>query len=781
MRGKPLRGRSMSSKRRVCGACLVVLAGIWLGGGSVPAEGASTCPNAQFRSGPSERLPDCRAYEQVSPVEKGGQDAVTLQPMLPAQASPCEGAEPCVIAYMDAGAAFAGDPGNEYPNAYLATRGASSWRTTPLSPPTPQAPASSSPKLSYAFSEDLSQSVLRVPLQQLSAGAPAGVYNLYLREPNGAYSLLTTTPPPEPPQAGCGYCFEHEDVPAFAGASSEFSHVIFEANDSLDADAPGGGIEDLYEAVAGRVQLVGVLPDGTIPPDGSTPGGGMSISQGHAHELEHAISQDGSDVLFEAAADGGAPDEQQVGDTELYDRIDGNHTVEISAPAPGAQPDKCETKEGLCDPQPAQFWAASANGSVVYFTSKAALTKESHTGPEPADPGNDLYQYEVGSDGAAGTLTDLTPDAYEKDGAAEVAEANGARVLGVVGASEDGSYVYFVAEGHLAEGASAGHPNLYVWHEAAEGESSVRFIATLAAPEKEEQENIEEMLQGAAFPYHSDVEDWTSWPSESQAYVTPDGRHLAFMSVEPLTGYENIDEAGEAVHEVFEYSAESGRLLCASCDPSGTRPLGSAFIGARLEERASTPFHQPRSLSDDGSRLFFSSPDQLAGVAGGSVKVFEYEDGTIQPISGAEPGGEAVFLDASASGNDVFFATRERLTQTDTDELLDVYDARVGGGLPTPSQPSSCEGIGCQEPLTAAPLLGTPISASFAGAGNLVPPPAQPPVKLTRKQLLSHALAACQRLRDRKRRLACGALAKKRYGPRSKRKRRVATVRRQRP
>ena len=57
----------------------------------------------------------------------------------------------------------------------------------------------------------------------------------------------------------------------------------------------------------------------------------------------------------------------------------------------------------------------------------------------------------------------------------------------------------------------------------AEGKGSVKFIATLAAPDPEEQENIELMIQGLASPYHSDVEDWTSWPSESQAYVTPDG------------------------------------------------------------------------------------------------------------------------------------------------------------------------------------------------------------------------------------------------------------------
>jgi hypothetical protein len=779
MRGETLRSRSMSSGARVCGACLVVLGGMWLGGASAASAGASTCPNVQFRSGPSERLPDCRAYEQVSPVEKGGQDAVTVQPTLPAQASACEGAEPCSIAYMNVGDAFAGDPGNEYPNAYLATRAPSGWRTTPLSPPTSQAPANGNPKLSYAFSEDLSQAVLRVPLQQLTEGAPAGVYNLYLRHSSGVYSLLTTTPPPEPPQAGCGQCFEGEDVATFAGASSGFGHVIFEANDSLVSRAPGGGVENLYEADDGQVSLVGVLPDRDVPSAGATAGGGISLATGHAHQLEHAISHDGSDTLFEAAADGGAPDAQQLGDTELYDRIDGSSTVEVSAPAPGAQPSKCETKVGLCGPQPAQFWAASTDGSVVYFTSKAALTKQSYTGTEPANPGNDLYRYEATENGGLtdGKLADLTPGAFNDEGKEE---PNGADVLGVIGASEDGAYVYFVAEGHLEEGAVASHPNLYVWHEVTEGRGSVRFIATLAAPDEQEQKHIEGARLGTAFPYNSDVEDWTSWPIASQAYVTPDGTHLAFMSVEPLTGYENIDEAGQAVHEVFEYSAETGQLVCASCDPSGARPLGSAFIGATLDERASTPFHQPRALSDDGSRLFFSSPDPLAESIGGSVKLFEYEDGAIQLISGAEAGGEAVFLDASASGNDVFFATRERLARTDTDELLDVYDARVDGGLPALSQPPSCEGNSCQEALTSPPSLATPISASFSGSGNLIAPLSKPPVKLTRKQLLARALAKCRRLKSRERRSRCVALAKRRYGHKPTRRRSATTTRRRR-
>ncbi len=769
MRGMSHRGGSMSSRPCVLGAYLLLLVAISLGGVSAAPAGAASCPNAQFRSGPSEHLPDCRGYEQVSPVEKDGQDAVTLLPLRPAQASPCEAGEPCTVAYMNAGAAFGGALGNDFPNAYLATRGAGGWQTTALTPPTPQAPTNGKAGVAYAFSQDLSRTVLRVPLQQLTASAPAGVYNLFLRQPGGAYSLVTAAAPAEPPHSGCTLCFEEEDVPAFAGASSDFSHVIFEANDSLVEGAPGEGVENLYEAVGEHVRLVGILRDGTIPEQGATAGGGIRAVSEHTHELAHAISQDGSRVLFEAAADGGAPDPQQEGRTELYDRIDGASTVEVSAPAPGAEPSECETESGICDPGSAQFWAASDDGSLVYFTSKAALTKESNTGPEEAsgeeDAGNDLYRYDI----ETGVLTDLTVDTKDP---------NGASVLGVVGSSEDGSYVYFVADGDLGGEAKSGQPNLYVWHGTASGAGTVTYIATLRAPTMEEANDIEAMLAGA-FEYHSDVADWTSRPTESQAYVTPDGRHLAFMSVERLTGYDNEDQVtGQADHEVFEYSAETGRLVCASCDAGDVRPVGSAFIGAKLGERVSTPFHQPRSLSDDGSRLFFSSPDPLVpGILGGNTRVFEYEDGSVQLISGTESGGGAVFLDASASGDDVFFATRERLVWTDTDELVDVYDARVDGGLAEPPALMPCQGGACREPLNLPPSFSVPVSASFAGAGNLAP---APPAKPTRKQLLSRALARCEKLRHRKERSVCIDAAKKRYAPKAKKARRGAVPERRR-
>jgi hypothetical protein len=766
--GREPRGGSAGNRHPACLACMAAFLGLWLGGPVAASASADACPNARLRPGPSEHLPDCRAYEQVSPVEKGGADAVTIQPLFPAQASACVGEEACAVVYMNAASAFAGAQGNEIPDAYLAKRNLGGWQTLALTPPTPQPPANGAAKITYAFSVDLSQAVLRVPLQQLTEGAPVGVYNLFLRRPDGSYSLVTTTAPPPPPRPGCGACFEEQDVPAFAGASSAYDHVIFEANDSLVEGAPSEGVENLYETTAGLVHLVGVLPDGRVPPGGASAGGGLNVVQGHSGELDHAISADGSHVLFQAAADGGSPDPQQIGKTELYDRIGGSSTVEISTPARGAEPSRCETTAGLCHPGSARFWAASEDGSVVLFTSKAALTKASYTGSEKepgesSEPaGNDLYRFDVGN----GALTDLTP----RTGSSE--DPRGAEVLGVVGASSDGSYVYFVAKGHLATGAPSKQPNLYVWHGTFEGPATLKFIATLAGPSEEEAENIEASRAGPAFPYQSDVADWSPRPTESQAYVTPGGTHLAFMSVNRLTGYDNEDAVThEADHEVFEYSAETGQLVCASCDASGSPPRGSAFIGANLTERVSTPFHQPRTLSDDGRRLFFSSPDPLVpGLSGGTVKVFERTDGGVAVISGMGAGSDDVFLDATASGNDVFFATREQLASSDTDELLDVYDARLDGGLPAPTPTApACQGSSCQGPPSPSSPFPSPVSSLFAGPGDLPSPPPTPSPKPTRKQLLARALRRCSRLKQHKARAACVKTARRRYAPKVRR------------
>jgi hypothetical protein len=668
---------------------------------------AEGCVNAALRVGPSALLPDCRAYEQVSPVEKTGVDAIpTGTTVFPAEAAPGGGE----IAYMSAGS-LAGAAANELPNAYISARTTNGWQTQSLTPPTPQATPPGGTLLGYDFSSDLSQVVIKVPLQTLTPGAPTGVYNLYLRHPDGSYSLVTSAQPSVSLPANCGFCFNTTDVAAFAGASEDFSHILFEANEALTAGAPVGGAENLYESADGQINLVGMLPDGTIAAAGAKPGAGISVVtsaviRSASQDVEHAISADGSHVLFSAAADAGGPDPAQSGLTELYDRIhDPNtgqfSTIEISAQAPAASPVNPA-------PEPAQFRGAAADGSLVYFTSAAELTSTSDTGSE--NSGQDLYQYNV----ATGTLTDLTVDSNAGD------QASGADVLGVSAVSTNGDYVYFVATGQLPPDLGLPQqPNLYVYEPVPghPGLHKTEFIATLN---------------------ESDTSDWTSTPANLRAYATPDGQHFAFSSFNSLTpGYDNTDQStGEADREVYEYSAATGQLACASCDPSGARPLGNAFLGATPGQTLNTPFYQPQVLSDDGSRLFFSSYDPLvAGSAGSHAKVFEYEAGQVYPISAGASSTDDIFLDASADGNDVYFATREQLTPSDQDEYADVYDARVEGGFPSPSVTAPCATSECQSSTDPGFPLATPVSSLFVGPGNLPAsdPTTHPPAKKAKK------------------------------------------------
>jgi hypothetical protein len=753
---------------RACAVCLACALSGALAAVTVPPARAEECPNAGLRTGASAHLPDCRAYELVSPAEKDSEDAFGEGALAHATASGT------ALAYTSKDV-FAQSPGASVETAYVASSESGEWLTSALAPRVLQ-PLPGDTVTYPEFSSDLSQAVLRVPLEALTAEAIPGVYNLYLRGASGGYSLITAAAPSEAVPGGCDTCYGDHDVPAFAGASSDLTHVIFEANERLlttpSYPTDPEHREDLYESdlaepAGQRVHPVGVLPDGTLASDAQPGAGGGNVNAEEIAHLDHAISSDGSRILFTAEADEGAPAPAQHGLRELYDRIGGpaGRTIEISTPAAGALASQCTTPNDNCKPEPAQFWDAAEDGSVVLFTSKAELTPKSNTGPMKrgeANRGNDLYSYDLEDE----TLTDLTFDA---------GDANGAEVQGVLGASSTGSDVYFVAHGALtgANGRGvkpiAGKDNLYVYE--AQGARTV-FIATLAEPPEEEEPSAE-----GAPPHGGDSADWTSIPEESQAYVTPGGSYVAFTSLLGLTGYDNEDQQTEQPDkEVFEYDAPSELLQCASCNPDpGTRPIGNAFIGREIGAQSERigPLYQPRALSGEGNRVFFSSSDSLLAESGTPyVKVYEFEDGAVHLISGGSSEDNDIFMDASESGDDVFFASAQALA-ADADDATNVYDARVDGGHPPPpAPPPGCQGEGCLPAETPAMQFVHPGSL-LEGVGNVGVEAARsskPPAKtttLTRAQKLARALKACKREPKRKR-AACIKLAERRYGPKKR-------------
>jgi hypothetical protein len=654
----------------------------------------ASCPNEQLRTGFSADLPDCRAYELVTPPNN-----------LSAQPDPR-----FETGFAGNHASSDGDrlsyyaenilPGSQSAGwSYLATRGPDGWTSENLTPPQNGYYGFECDRLglgAVGFATDLASVVIAdggnqvagegffgggcgSPGPELVNGEPRGVRNLFLRDnENDTYQLIDVTPPGVAPTE-----------PEYLGGSSDLSLVVFNARAQLTTNAPGG--VDLYAWSGGVVHLVSVLPDGT-PVTGVLTG---------VQTLEkHVISADGSRVFFTA---GGS----------LYVRE--NPGAEQSA----LEGERCTEPAKACTVRldisqgssgGGHFQEASADGSRVFFTDTSRLTADSTA--EPSEP--DLYECELPEEtGGACKLTDLT-----------VAKAGEhADVQKVIGASEDGSYVYFLAHGALSgsqanehgETAQHGHGNLYLYHA-----GTITFIATL--PEN----------NGGCV-------------TEGCSRVSPNGAFMAFQSSKSLTGYDNVNvTTGVADGEIFLYDAAANSLACASCNPSGQPPASNVGTnghtgnvdgipsgGAYMERRSGGA---PHYLTDSG-RLFFETGDALLPQdTNGQFNVYEFEPdgvgscaaagGCAYLISTGTDSRDSSFIDASANGNDVFLRQYQKLVPKDTqEEARTLYDARVDGGFPEPSVPPACTTAdSCRvAPAPQPAIFGAPSSSTFSGAGNVAP------------------------------------------------------------
>ena len=418
---------------------------------------------------------------------------------------------------------------------------------------------------------------------------------------------------------------------------------------------------------------------------------------------------------------------------------------------------RLDVAQGVAEPSGggAAFLYASGDGSRVLFTDSKQLTKAGNGG---------IYECRI-VEGAGGLACEL--------------ELTGLSGGAFVGGSRDASYLYFVG---------AGEKLIVDRHIGREWTTT----------------------EGPVIPQTS-TSGFQSYGRGLPNYrVSPNGRFIAFMSDQNLTGYDNRDAiSGRPDEEVYLYDASSNRLVCASCNPTGARPVGtkdnvSALTGGDFEgiwvaanlppwtvvEGSSGQLYQPRFLSDSG-RLFFDSADALVPQdVNGTQDVYEYEpvgvgscsaasatfgersDGCVGLISSGGSPEESAFLDASESGGDVFFLTTSKLAPQDYDNALDVYDAHECSAAvpcypPAPIAPPACTtGDSCKAAPTLQPsIFGSPSSATFSGAGNVASGSA-PVVKarsLTQAQRLARALAVCRKKRHSQRGV-CERVARRRYG-----------------
>jgi hypothetical protein len=376
---------------------------------------AAVCGLAPASVASAAELPDGRGYEQVTPEEKFGTEVYqppievdthyenevghefesNTQTQYTFQAA----AEGSGLAYVE-GPTAGGNESDGYNggNEYLATRLPNGeWSQRLLSPE--GAPSS----VFQAFTPNLSTAFVSSH-QPLSPSAPGyGEENAYSETYNALYTVSTSggdyvpffsVKPPyraveqfgtvpgtaKAPQTaatgGCGY----EGCLVIEGASADYTHLLFAADDALTGASEGrpaaeggesysefGDKDNLYESVNGQLRLVNVLPDGTTRAN-ATFGGLLNFS--------HVISNDGSRIFWTDLNTG-----------RIYMREDGTRTVEISPSG--------------------TYQTAASDGSAVFYTN------------------GDLYEYEVES----GRATDLTP---------------GVTVDQVVGTSENDDYLYYL-------------------------------------------------------------------------------------------------------------------------------------------------------------------------------------------------------------------------------------------------------------------------------------------------------------------------------------------------
>ena len=216
--------------------------------------------------------------------------------------------------------------------------------------------------------------------------------------------------------------------------------------------------------------------------------------------------------------------------------------------------------------------------------------------------------------------------------------------------------------------------------------------------------------------------------------------------------------------QLFRFGVDDAQPLCVSCPPDGSDPSGWALPGSAsglgyqvgISEGVAEQLRGNRVVSEDGRRIFFDTPDPLdPRDSNGARDVYVWEDGVAHLISSGQNGLPTFLLDASASGNDIFFATAQGLDPRDTDGQFDVYDARVNGGFAIEAKPTECFGDGCQVSEGGAPSALRPGSAAIAGPGNLQ-------ARSAKGRKHARALKACRK-KTGKSRKKCESQTKKRF------------------
>ena len=662
-------------------------------------------------------LPDNRAYEQVTPVEKNGAAFDTGILIAPPRVG--DSGDRVMLTTIQCFPGSGACPVNNRSSEgalYSSERTSAGWQTTELTPPVSVFAGSSTRGMLL----DSGASVFA------SSRFNDSQTELVARKGDGTFVTIGPAQAPgtglRPAQIGLARFSDDLSRSVFGDMASNlgwpFDQTFGDRTTVLEYVGSGNSEPFLVGVTGGRgsTDLIGhcgihLGPSGAV--------------------LSRPVSRDGRTIYVTVEDVGSCPPGTPGPLTdELYARIDESRTVKISA----RSPEGCTTSSCVSSPaSDALFEAASDDGSKALFSSEQQLTDDATDGEK------NLYLYDF--DRPAGEeLTAISVGSQSGDGP---------DVAGVLAFSADGSRTYFVARGVLnsernaaGETPTAGANNLYVYrHDGVNPDGRLTFIAQLA---------------------DGDVHQFGPGSANVFTDVTPTGRVLLFPSRAVLTP--DGGSANQAA-QIYRYDSAIKELVRVSVgeggynnngDGDGPPPCAGLQLGSDCRADASIPQVTGRAMSRDGEYAFFSSPAALTPgatdhVPTGALKIegggeapyyrqnfYEWHDGHVYLIAdgrGAPPRAigmrYSALLGTDATGKNVFFKSDAALSASDTDNgQRDIYTARVCGDadpcIRVPVTATACAGDACQGSQSGAPAAPVAGTVGFAGPGNA----AGRPVKL---------------------------------------------------
>jgi hypothetical protein len=709
-----------------------------------PPASPGNCPNGARRQEQNATfLPDCRAYEMVSPPDKnlggakGGLGGTRANISLDGNA-----ASFCLSTSF-------GEPVGQqglFCVPYLSRRGVDGWTTRAPAPPfcrfNTDGTGESLGTIWLLLSQDYSRAALKIPempscaTPPLDPTAPLPSLNLYRQDLSAnlsSFDLLAPRPAWEGDEP-----FGPATEPF--GGSADFSHVAYLSYQN-QTDPPDSPLVDdrfgrLYEWIeqgedgcaqaGGCVTLITKdtsnepLTTNSNFPDPYGPGSGTTYGN---NGPTRAVSTDGERILFQNPVEGIGPlaSGRCTASCELYMREDSSTTFHVST-------SECTVSCGSGS-APDRYELATPSGDKVLFNSCSKLTNASAVdvscdfgadNQSDSLPGTKLYRWDRHAP-PGNRLVDVSIDDEPSDGTQP-------NVSGLIGASDDLDTVYFAAYDQIVAGepAASERHKLYRWRWNG-GSPIVDYLGALAPSE------------GGIFDvtklFYNDGRNWL----QQQVRVSSDGKYLL------IDTDARLDPVGDrdADRDVYRWGEEDG-WRCASCQLPGVPSAGHSLskdIAVSIIENVFVRGELgggtlPRTMTDDG-RVFFETPDALLPQDTNGEKscpfsnldgnfynyacedVYEWNDGTLSLISDASGNESSHLIGVTPSGDDVFFYSVSPLVGWDSDDKFDIYDARVDGGFPEPSPaPPGCEGEGCRGASTGAPETPGAGSAVFQGPGN---------------------------------------------------------------